>query len=104
MNDTVNIISLTEASLKTIMYDVVMTALSNHNLRDLQRPSPKIKGIHGLAEALGCSPAKAQQIKNSGTIRYFQDGKLVLFDYDQVLEDLKGQNINKRGRKPGHAK
>lgn len=66
-----------------------------------QAPNPKIKGIHGLAEALHCSVAKAQSLKNSGTIRFFQDGKLILFDYNQVIEDLKGKDLNKRGRKAG---
>ena len=84
--------------------NLIQTTVAEQMGKEIKAPRPKIKGIHRLAEALGCSSAKAQQLKNSGKIRYFQDGKLVLFDYDQVLEDLKGQNINKRGRKPGHAK
>ena len=69
------------------------------NRLEVKSPTPQIKGIHGLAVALGCSDSKAMQLKNSGKIRYYQDGKLLLFSYDQVIEDLKGQNITKRGRK-----
>jgi len=79
--------------------NLIRTTVAEQMGKEIKAPRPKIKGIHGLAEALNCSVAKAQQLKNSGTIRYFQDGKLVLFDYDQVIEDLKGVNINKRGRK-----
>lgn len=79
--------------------NVIRSTVAEQMGKEIKAPRPKIKGIHGLAEALNCSVAKAQQLKNSGTIRYFQDGKLVLFDYDQVIEDLKGANINKRGRR-----
>ena len=84
---------------KSELLDLIRTAIAEQMGKEIKAPRPKVKGIHGLAEALGCSTAKAQQLKNSGTIRYFQDGKLVLFDYDQVIEDLKGVNINKRGRR-----
>lgn len=84
---------------KTELFDLIRAAIAEQMGKEVKQPRPKIKGIHGLAEALGCSVSKAFQLKNSGTIRYFQDGKLVLFDYDQVIEDLKGVNINKRGKK-----
>jgi len=61
-------------------------------------PMPKIRGIHGLADALSISVSKAQKLKNSGKIRYYQDAKLVIFDYNQVIEDLKGIDLHKRGR------
>lgn len=85
---------------KDELIDLIRSAVSVEikNRMEAKAPSPQIKGIHKLAEALGCSVAKAQKLKNSGVIRYFQDGKLVLFDYNQVIEDLKGQNITKRGR------
>lgn len=81
--------------------NLIRSAISEEMCKraESKAPRPTIKGIHGLAEALNCSVAKAQKLKNSGVIRYFQDQKLVLFDYDQVIEDLKGQNINKRGRR-----
>jgi len=88
--------------LNELITKAVTLAINNNNIRIQKQMdvNPKIKGIRELAEALNCSVAKAQQLKNSGTIRYFQDGKLVLFDINQVYEDLQGININKRGRKP----
>ena len=86
-----------KAELFELIRSAVSVEMKSNN--SVRTASPKIKGIHGLALALGCSVSKAMQLKNSGTIRYFQDGKLVLFDYDQVLEDLKGESLNKRGRK-----
>jgi len=69
---------------------------------DAKPPRPTIKGIHGLAEALNCSIAKAQKLKNSGQIPYFQNEKLLLFDFDQVMDALKGTDIHRRGRRPRH--
>lgn len=48
-----------------------------------------IKGIHELAKFLNISTSKAQEIKNSGIIPYSQNGRIVLFDPEKVLEALK---------------
>ena len=47
-----------------------------------------IKGIHELAKFLNVSPSKAQDLKNSGKIPYSQNGRLVLFDPEKVIEAL----------------
>lgn len=47
-----------------------------------------IKGIHQLAKFLNVSPSKAQDLKNSGKIPYSQNGRLVLFDPEKVIEAL----------------
>ncbi|MFZ4414939.1 MAG: DUF3853 family protein [Bacteroidales bacterium] len=49
-------------------------------------PRQPIKGIHALAKYLGVCPAKAQSLKNSGVLPYFQNGRIVLFDCDKVDE------------------
>lgn len=49
-------------------------------------PRSPIKGIHALAKYLGVSPAKAQAMKNSGILPYFQNGRIVLFDCDKIDE------------------
>ena len=95
MND---LVVIQESKLIDLLRSVVSDEINKR--MDAKPPRPKIKGIHALAEAIPCSLSKAQQLKNSGKLRYYQDGKLILFDYDQVMEDLKGVNINKRGRKP----
>ena len=50
------------------------------------KPRQPIKGIHALAKYLGVCPAKAQSLKNSGVLPYFQNGRIVLFDCDKVDE------------------
>lgn len=47
-----------------------------------------IKGIHELAKFLNVSPSKAQDLKNSGKIPYSQNGRLVLFCPEKVMEAL----------------
>ncbi len=89
---------------KSELIDMIRSAIAEELKKEVKAPRPAIRGINGLAEALNCSVAKAFQLKKSGNIRFFQDGKLVLFDYDQVLQDLKGVNINKRGRKATNGK
>ena len=59
----------------------------------VQTTTPKvekkfIKGIHQLAKFLNVSPSKAQGLKNSGKIPYSQNGRLVLFDPEKVIEAL----------------
>ncbi len=47
-----------------------------------------IKGIHQLAKFLNVSPSKAQDLKNSGKIPFSQNGRLILFDPEKVMEAL----------------
>lgn len=53
-----------------------------------KEPDKFIRGIHGLAKFLNISPSKAQEIKNSGKIPYTQNGRVVLFDPEKVLDAL----------------
>ena len=81
---------LSESALKTIIYDVMRTALSNHqvSLKDGKTAEPFIKGIHGLAKFLSVSPARAQKLKNEGVIPFWQDGRTLLFDPEKVREAM----------------
>lgn len=56
---------------------------------ELKSKIEPIRGIHGLAKALGISPVTAQNLKNSGKIPYSQYGRVILFDYYKVLEAIK---------------
>jgi len=53
-----------------------------------ERSKKPIKGIRGLSQFAGVSISKAEQLKKSGRIRYFQDGRTILFDPEQLMEDL----------------
>jgi excisionase family DNA binding protein len=49
----------------------------------------KIRGIQALADLLGCSIPTAHKLKASGKIPYYQEGRLLLFDRNEVLNALK---------------
>jgi hypothetical protein len=49
---------------------------------------PFIKGIHQLATFLQVSPVRAQKLKNEGAFPYWQDGRTLLFDPDQVRDAM----------------
>ncbi len=51
--------------------------------------SNKIRGIKGLAEFLNVSISTAHKFKASGEIPYYQIGKIVFFDSEEVLKSLK---------------
>lgn len=63
----------------------------------LQREEPqeskggKINGIRNLAKFLGCSPCKAQDLKNKGLIPFYSIGKKVYFFENEVTNALKGR-------------
>lgn len=85
-----------ESALKTLIYDVVRTALSNHGetTSTQTQKEPPIKGIHQLAKFLKVSPARAQKLKNEGAFPYFQDGRTLLFDPDKVRSAMSKTNKN----------
>lgn len=49
----------------------------------------KINGIRNLAKFLGCSPCKAQDLKNKGLIPFYNIGKKVYFFENEVTNALK---------------
>ena len=58
-----------------------------------------IKGIHGLADFLQISPARAQKMKNENVFPYWQNGRMLLFDPEKVLNVINGQsNSNKNSK------
>lgn len=71
--------TLTETELRELIINAVKSALPEQ-----QSKEPFIKGIHELAKFLQVSPARAQKLKNEGTIPYWQDGRTLLFDPQKV--------------------
>jgi hypothetical protein len=82
--EAVSLFPYNETALKSLIYDAVRTALSNHEAAPQQPPQSFIKGIHELAAFLKVSPARAQKLKNEGVFPYWQDGRTLLFDPDKV--------------------
>lgn len=68
-------------------------------LPDVKAPQEKEPemghGIAGIAEILNCSPAKAQQIKNTGYIddALYQAGRTILINREKLLEVYKKNEI-----------
>ena len=86
--ESMTLIPYSENELRTLIFDVVKSALSNQGTPD-KTPEPFIKGIHQLAKFLQVSPARAQKLKNEGVFPYWQDGRTLLFDPDKVREAMK---------------
>ena len=63
-------------------------AMQKINPRVEEKPRQLVYGIAGLAGIVGCSIPTAQRIKNSGKVRYIQNGRKLVFDVEQVLADL----------------
>ena len=50
----------------------------------------KVYGIRGIADYIGCSPAKAQNMKNAGLLPFYEVGRRVFFYTNEVDSALKG--------------
>jgi len=74
---------LTKEDIKS----VVLEALSESKHQQ-QQPQPEkyIYGLKGLAKFFGVGITKAWQLKNSGTIPFYQTGKKLFFKESEVLQ------------------
>jgi len=86
-------IQLTPEQLENLIEKAVQKALSRQIVR--AGPSEPIKGIHELAAFLKVSPSRAQKLKNEKIVPCFQDGRLVLFDREQVRQAMEKHNQQK---------
>lgn len=88
----------TREELQRTINEAVRRAVEGVRLPQQQpSQSEQIKGIAGLARFLDCSQPTAQRIKNSGKIRYYQNGRTLIFRSNEVLEDM--SNYKKRKSK-----
>ena len=58
-----------------------------------------LKGTGELAEFLGISKSKAQELKNEGVFSCFQIDRIVLFDPDIVTKELEDYNQKEKNIK-----
>ena len=72
--------------------------LESPELQDNKQDDNFISGINGLAKFLNISPTKAQAIKNSGILPYFQKGRVLRFEKDKVLNALYSSYGNKKSK------
>lgn len=52
----------------------------------------KVYGIRGIAAYIGCSPAKAQNMKNAGILPFYEVGRRVFFYTAEVDKALKKED------------
>jgi hypothetical protein len=83
------LIVTTPEQLQQEIKSAVLAAFENRPLAITQEPAKNLHSIQDLADFLGCSTVKAQKLKNSGKIRYYQSGRKVIFKPDEILQDLK---------------
>lgn len=76
------ILQVTPDELKQMIHEAVRRSMPT-SLNEAA-PQPFIKGIHELAKFLRVSPVRAQKLKNEGVFPYWQDGRTLLFDPEQV--------------------
>lgn len=82
------LIVTTPEQLHQVIESAVLAAFDNLP-RVTQEPVKNLHSIQELADFIGCSTVKAQRLKNSGRIRYYQSGRKVIFKPDEILADLK---------------
>ncbi len=85
-----------KAELTEIVENAVQRKFTE--LSNLNKPSRKVRSLRPLAKELQMSLSKVQQLKNAGKIPFFQDGRVVIFDLDQVQQALSNHNISKGKR------
>lgn len=83
-------INLSRGELLEIVTEATQLALSKVNTKPDEQKV--IKGLRGLAEFIPCSLSKAQQLKNEGKVPFYQDGRLILFNPDEIRAALSGKD------------
>jgi hypothetical protein len=69
-------------------------------IESLKQPEPKfLYSMKELGNFLGCSTVTAQQLKNSGRIRFKQFGRKHIFNTVEILEDLDKKQWRFRNRR-----
>ena len=90
MNQKQFFIPYDESELKAMISDAVKDAFTNQEIGNSSAVNqPPIKGITQLAKFLGISPARAQKLKNDGVLPYWQDGRLIFFDTNEVMKAMR---------------
>lgn len=82
------IILTTPDKLREILTDCLATQNSTAEDSKEQKPPKLLHSIRELASFLGCSNVTAFNLKKSGKIRYRQFGRKLIFNTEEILDDL----------------
>lgn len=86
---------MTQVLNLTIDYDLLADKVAERiagnipDKGDTTEKGRKVYGIRGIAEYIGCSPAKAQNMKNAGLLPFYEVGRRVFFYTAEVDAALK---------------
>lgn len=76
---------MTQVLNLTIDYDLLADKVAERiagsipDKGDTSDKGQKVYGIRGIAHYIGCSPAKAQNMKNAGILPFYEVGRRVFF-------------------------
>lgn len=87
------LIQIDKAELTAIVERAVESRISKLAAKDT--PPRKVRSLRELAKYLKISVNKVQRLKNEGKIPFYQDGRVVIFDLDQVDQAVRGFNQSK---------
>ncbi|KAF0131928.1 MAG: hypothetical protein FD155_452 [Bacteroidetes bacterium] len=82
-----------KAELTEIVENAVQRKFTE--LTRLNNPPRKVRSLRELAKYLDISLSKVQQLKNAGKIPFYQDGRVVIFDLDQIDQAFNSSKISK---------
>ena len=82
------IILTTPEGLRKILKECLATQYPAPQHPKEQEPIKLLHSIQELASFLGCSNVTAFNLKKSGKIRYRQFGRKLIFNTEEILEDL----------------
>ena len=85
------IIVITPDQLRKIINECLAERQPEPAPAPTQEKTQYLYSIRQLAEFLHVSTVTAQKIKNSGTIRYTQVGRKLIFNTLQIMEDLENK-------------
>ena len=89
---------MTQVLNLTIDYDLLADKVAERiagnipDKGDTSDKGQKVYGIRVIAEYIGCSPAKAQNMKNAGILPFYEVGRRVFFYTSEVDKALKKED------------
>ena len=91
MKENLIVMTIDYEQISSIVAKKVVEKLNSQGLLQHQPPKEKISGIRKLAEYLGCSASKAQELKNKGLVPFYTIGRRVFFDPNKIDKAIKGR-------------
>ncbi len=93
MIDETLVVQLTETELRGLIYSVVKSVIKDCNITGVGKSDNDTicRGMKELADFLKISTREVQNFKRKGFFEgaYWQDGRVILFEKNKVLEKMK---------------